>query len=246
MRAHHYSLQVLTVLHTRRCSVFPKLYPIPKLFLFLPLSFCLSALPCHPQFETLPLKTLSGLAFLVCLSYLSVLFRSLRPGVRRHFSLFLSIPTPIYHETDRIVVVSSPRPYNQKRKEKKKKRKKREFTSIAASDQTEKSRCICIIVHTIQYIYTITPFVVVVFSTTTTTKNQKPKPAPPLPCHKSKEQRKAKKEGSTQFHLVTAPGLPLYLFRSHSLPFWEVAQVQYIYTYYDARKNLHVDSLLPG
>lgn len=46
VRAHHYSLQVLTVLHTRRCSVFPKLYPIPKLFLFLPLflSFC-PALP---------------------------------------------------------------------------------------------------------------------------------------------------------------------------------------------------------
>lgn len=37
VRAHHYSLQVLTVLHTRRCSVFPKLYPLPKLF-----SFCLS------------------------------------------------------------------------------------------------------------------------------------------------------------------------------------------------------------
>lgn len=81
VRAHHYSLQVLTVLHTRRCSVFPKLYPIPKLFCFfvsLALSFCLSALPYYPQFETLPLKTLSGLAFLVFV----VLSRSLRPGVR--------------------------------------------------------------------------------------------------------------------------------------------------------------------
>lgn len=116
-------LQVpLTVLHTRRCSVFPKLYPIPKLFsFFLSLCFCLPALPCHPQFETLPLKTLSGLAFLVCLS---VLFRSLRPGARRHFSLFLSIPTPIYHETDRIVVGSSLGPPDQNEMEKETKQKR--------------------------------------------------------------------------------------------------------------------------
>lgn len=50
VRAHHYSLQVLTVLHTRRCSVLPKLYPIPKLFSFsvslsLFLSFCPALLP---------------------------------------------------------------------------------------------------------------------------------------------------------------------------------------------------------
>lgn len=101
------------------------------------------------------------------------------------------------------------------------------------------------------YIHTITPFVLllllvlvvglVVFSTT---KNQN------LPllflATKAKKKRKAKKRVQPNSIFVTAPGLPLYLFRSHSLPFWEVAQVQYIYTYYDSRKNLHVDSLLPG
>lgn len=204
-------------------------------------SFCLSALPCHPQFETLPLKTLSGLAFLVCL----VLFRSLRPGARRHF-FTLSLDTDTNLSRNRPYCSSIPLcalPPNQN--ERKKRNKRREFTSIAASDPTEKSRCICIIVHTIQYIYTITPFVVIVFvfSTTTTTK-----PAPPLPCHKSKEQSKEKQKKRVQPNSISSrlpASLSLSLpFRSHSLPFWEVAQVQYIYTYYDPRKKLHVDSLL--
>lgn len=241
MRAHHYSLQVpLTVLHTRRCSVFPKLYPIPKLFsFFLSLSFCLSALPCYPQFETLPLKTLSGLAFLVCLVEFS-------PPGRTTTFFTLSLDTDTNLSRNRPHRRSIPLRALLIKTKWKRKQNKREFTSIAASDQTKKSICICTIstYHTI-HLYNY-PFRCCLLFSQQQQQQQQPKPAPPLPCHKSKEkQSKAKKEGSTQFHLVTAPGLPLYLFRSHSLPFWEVAQVQYIYTYYDPRKNLHVDSLLP-
>lgn len=241
MRAHHYSLQVLTVLHTRRCSVFPKLYPIPKLFSFL-LSFSLflSFCPALPP----PIRNSASQDPLrACVSCLSCLVSFSPPG-RTTRLLPLSLDTDTNLSRNRPHRRSIPlRALLTKTKGKE---NKREFTSIAASDQTEKSRCICIIVHTIQYIYTITPFVVVCcFLNNNNNNNQKPKPATPLPCHKKqrKKQRKAKKEGSTQFHLVTAPGLPLYLFRSHSLPFWEVAQVQYIYTYYDPRKNLLVDSL---
>lgn len=68
VRAHHYSLQVLTVLHTRRCSVFPKLYPIPKLFsLFLSLSVFLPC-PATPNSKLCLSRPSQGLRFLsVCL-----------------------------------------------------------------------------------------------------------------------------------------------------------------------------------
>lgn len=152
-------LPPLTVLHTRRCSVFPKLYPIPKLF-----SFCLSLsvfLPCPatPNSKLCLSRPSQGLRFLSVLSYLSVCLVSFSPPGRTT-TLFHSF-SRYRHETDRIVVHSIPLRALLTKTKWKRKQNKREFTSIAASDQTKKSRCICIIVHTIQYIYTITPFVVV-------------------------------------------------------------------------------------
>lgn len=80
VRAHHYlhlqSYTLADVRYSRNFTLFR------NSFLSFSSSFCLSALPCHPQFETLPLKTLSGLAFLVCLSYLSVCLVSFSPPGR--------------------------------------------------------------------------------------------------------------------------------------------------------------------
>lgn len=242
-----YLLQSYTL---RRCSVFPKLYPIPKLFsCFLSLSVFLPC-PATPNSKLCLSRPSQGLRFLSVLSCRVLSARAYDDT----FSLFLSIPTPIYHETDRIVGVSSRRPPDQNET------KKREFTSIAASDQTEKSRCICIIVHIyiqLPLLFLFLFLLLVLLCLLFSQQQQQPKPAPPLPCHKSKEkQRKAKKRGFNPIpsrHGSRPPSLPLpfslpfarALVRSHSLPFWEVAQVQYIYTYYDPRKNLHVDSLLP-
>lgn len=91
VRAHHYSLQVLTVLHTRRCSVFPKLYPIPKLFSFF-LSFCLSLfvfLPCPatPNSKLCLSRPSQGLRFLSVLSCF-VLFARAHDDTLHSFSRY--------------------------------------------------------------------------------------------------------------------------------------------------------------
>lgn len=121
-------LPPLTVLHTRRCSVFPKLYPLPKLFsFFLELfrSFCPALPPPIRNFASQdPLRVCVS-----CLSVLSVCLSCFVLSARTHddtFSLFLSIPTPIYYDTDRIVVVSlqPSAPPKPKRKEKKKQKEK--------------------------------------------------------------------------------------------------------------------------
>lgn len=68
-------------------------------------------------------------------------------------------------------------------------------------------------------------------------------PSSSLP-QKQRAKKSKKKRGFNPVpsrHGSRPPSLSLYLFRSHSLPFWEVAQVQYISTYYDSRKNLRVD-----
>lgn len=215
----------------------PETLPYSETLLFLSFSLFLSFCPALPP----PIRNSASQDPLrACVSCLSCLVSFSPPGRTTTF-FTLSLDTDTNLSRNRPYRRSIPlRAFLTKTKGK----EKREFTSIAASEQTEKSRCICIIVHTIYtYIQLPLSLLLCLFSQ----QQPKPKPAPPLPCHKSKEQRKAKKRGFNPVSIfVTAPGLPLYLFRSHSLPFWEVAQVQYIYTYYDPRKNLHVDSLLPG
>lgn len=85
--------------------------------------------PATPNSKLCLSRPSQGLRFLSVLSCFVLSARACDDT----FSLFLSIPTPIYHETDRIVGVSSPRPPDQNEK-----KKKREFTSIAASDQTKR------------------------------------------------------------------------------------------------------------
>lgn len=104
VRAHHYlhlqSYTLADVRYSRNFTLFR------NSFLSFSSSFCLSALPCHPQFETLPLKTLSGLAFLVCLSYLYDLVSFSPPG--RTTTLFHSLSRYRHQfiaKPDRIVVV---------------------------------------------------------------------------------------------------------------------------------------------
>lgn len=91
VRAHHYlhlqSYTLADVRYSRNFTLFR------NSFLSFSSSFCLSALPCHPQFETLPLRTLSGLGFLsFCLSYLSVCLVSFSPSGRT---------TTLYHSFSR-------------------------------------------------------------------------------------------------------------------------------------------------
>lgn len=218
----------------------PETLPYSETLFFLSLSLFLSSCPALLP----PIRNSASQDPLrACVSCLSCLVSFSPHG--RTTTLFHSFSRYRHQSITKATAYSSPRPLGQNEMERG--TKEREFTSIAASDHTQKSRCICIIVHTIQYIHIYnSPFrccllLFVVFSTTTT------KPAPPLPCHKKqRKKQRQKKRVQPSFHLVTAPGLPLYLFRSHSLPFWEVAQVQYIYTYYDSRKKLYVDSLLPG
>lgn len=104
VRAHHYSLQVpLTVLHTRRCSVFPKLYPIPKLFSFLlSASASLSVfLPCPatPNSKLCLSRPSQGLRFLSVLSCLVL-------SVRAHDDIFYFL---LFLDTD--TNLSRNRPY---------------------------------------------------------------------------------------------------------------------------------------
>lgn len=153
-------LPPLTVLHTRRCSVFPKLYPLPKLFSFfleLFLSFCPALLPpIRNSASQDPLRA----GFLVCLICLSVCLVSFSPPTTL-FTLSLDTDTNLSRNRP----YCSGIPLRALLTKTKRNKKQREFTSIAVSDQTKKSRCICIIVHTIHKIHIYNyPFRCLLFS----------------------------------------------------------------------------------